>query len=214
MTPKVTIGIPSTDYVHLYFALSLSRVTKATKAPLSLATGKGSNICKNRNLLVHMAHEAQAEFLLFIDNDLSFPPHTIDHMVEIADERKLDILGCNYLLKQPPHKSLYTLKKDCRNQEFTGIDEVARLPTGMMLIRMKVFERLKPPYFIYEPLYEDGIETVGTEDYPFCDRARNAGIAIWMDFLLSFELVHWTGQMGVQWIPEPPWYKYVTELSP
>jgi hypothetical protein len=65
--------------------------------------------------------------------------------------------------------------------------EMQRIPTGCLLIKMSVFEKLTRPYFRFETDSEGAI--VG-EDYVFCDRAREAGFHIWCDVTISRELGH------------------------
>jgi hypothetical protein len=208
---KVFIGVASQNSVHVQFAFAFARMVKETQHTIAWTCARGSNICMNRNVLVRAAKDAKAEFLLFIDNDLSFPPFSLNRMVEIAEKQNLDILGCNYLFHTPPHISM-AIPKGCKEQSVTDLDEVDRLPTGMMLIRMSVLDKIEEPYFIYPSIVDDkGLITVSTEDYYFCDKARDAGVPIWMDSALSFGLVHWDGSIGVQWTPQPPGYRYVTE---
>ena len=206
----VTIGIPTQDSVHAYFALSLACMVKETSLNLAISMWKGSNICQNRNTIVAAARQAGSKYLLFIDNDMSFPPRGVDRLVSLAEARGLDIIGCNYLFKSVPHHSM-VVPKNQQDQRLCGLDEVDLLPTGYLLIRMTVFDRLEQPYFIYKPTTKGGVVSVGTEDYQFCDRARAAGIRIWMDTDLSYGLVHWGSPTGVRWIPEPPGYAYMNE---
>jgi len=208
---KVMVGIPTTDYVHINFALALSSMVLNSKIPLTIRVARGSSICANRNTLVHEARKAGADFLLFIDNDMSFPWFAPDRLVHIAEERGLDIIGCNYLFKSPPHQWMVKPRQDCEHLQ--AIDEVDRLPTGMMLVRMSVFDKLDIPYFNYDTYTEPdtGLTTVASEDYYFCDRAREKGIKIFIDTDLSFGLVHWGSPTGVRWINEDPGYQYLHE---
>ena len=214
MPKKVTIAIPTTDYVHICFTTSLVLMIRRTQLAIDMAICRGSNICHNRNTCVQSAIKNKADYLLFIDNDMSFPPTTVDRMVEICENMNLDILGCNYLVKTPPHRDMVVpLKVEEGNKILlTGIDEVKRLPTGMMLIRMSVFDKIEPPWFILMPETIEGQRSVGTEDYVFCDRAREVGFKIFMDRDLSFSLVHWGSPFGIKWEPEPPGYRHMTDM--
>ena len=207
--PKVMVAIPTTDYVHVNFATSLASMVLNSKVPLSVQVSRGSSICGNRNTLVHEARKIEAEFMLFIDNDMSFPWFAPDRLVHIAEERQIDIIGCNYLFKSPPHQWMVKPKKG--KEVLDAIDEVDRLPTGMMLVRMSVFDQLDVPYFNYDSYKDEetGLSTVASEDYYFCDRAREKGIKIFIDTDLSFGLVHWGSPIGVRWIPEDPGYQYL-----
>jgi hypothetical protein len=120
-----------------------------------------------------------------------------------------DVVGCNYVMRQSPFRSLVT----GLTPTVQGMTEVARLPTGFMLIDMKVFDKLKKPYFRF-PFQEEapGIPaSLGGEDYAFCDAVMAAGGKIFMDTDLSLELTHW-GEMGVQWSDNE--VGYVTIVNP
>ena len=211
MSKKVMVAIPTTDFVHINFAVALASMVISTKAALSVHIARGSSICQNRNTLVQVAKNEGAEFIMFIDNDMSFPPFTVDRMIHVIEEKRLDVLGCNYLFKAPPHQWMAIPKEGQETLE--AIDEVHRLPTGMMMIRMSVFDKLDTPYFNYDAYTDDktGACTVASEDYYFCDRARDKGIKIFMDTDLSFGIVHWGSPLGVRWIPEDPGYQYLQE---
>lgn len=207
---KVMVGVPTTDYVHINFALALASMVLNTRVSISVQIARGSSICQNRNTLVHQARKSEADFILFIDNDLSFPPFAAERLLTVAEERGLDILGCNYLFKSPPHKWMAVPRKG--DEVVEAIQEVDRLPNGMLLVRMSVFDKLDIPYFNYAShTMEDGLTTVGSEDFYFCDNAREKGFKIWMDTDLSFGLVHWGSPIGVRWIPEDPGYQYLNE---
>ena len=70
MPPKVMVAIPTTDYVHVNFALALASLVRNSKTPISVQVGRGSSICQNRNTLAHEAKKMGVEFLMFIDNDM------------------------------------------------------------------------------------------------------------------------------------------------
>jgi len=57
-----------------------------------------------------------------------------------------------------------------------GIEEVAALPTGLMLLNMKVFEALDPPYFCYEWTDQTESKKASTEDVFFTRDLSIAGI--------------------------------------
>jgi hypothetical protein len=120
------VGIPTTDYVHVHFATALACMVMESSLELSITSGRGSNICQHRNLLVHVAKLRGVEFILFLDNDLSFPPYTVDRLVEFAQDKQLDIIGCNYLFKVPPHQFMVVPLGRQEEQVLEGIDEVDR----------------------------------------------------------------------------------------
>ena len=62
----------------------------------------------------------------------------------------------------------------------TGIEEVAALPTGCMLIDMRVFDQLKPPYFYYEYDEPHQTHTISTEDVTFTRDVSMANIPVFV----------------------------------
>jgi hypothetical protein len=102
------------------------------------------------------------------------------------------IIGAPYC-GPPPSENVYifhwtTQQSDHPNPDFalsqfgreeaairTGIEEVAALPTGLIIIDIKVFDMLDPPYFYYE--YTDHTEShkASTEDVTFTRDATMAG---------------------------------------
>ncbi len=207
---KLMIALPTADYCHVNFAMSLVGLVSTAKDRFLVSLGHGSNVCQSRNLLVHMAKDAEVEFMLFIDDDMSYPPDIADRMVGVAEKRGIDVIGCNYPCKAPPHK-LTVVRKEHSEPDNDGLEEVDLLPTGMMLIRMRVFGLIDQPYFYYPPMQERGFISVSTEDYQFCERLRDKGVRMWMDTKLSSEVAHWGGPIGVRWTSESPGYQYVSQ---
>ncbi len=189
--PKVAIVVPSMAMVHMRFAMALAGVVaeSARYAVLDIINPRGGVTAANRNQGVLRALKLDADYVLFLDSDMSFPSNTL---VRLLAARK-DIVGANYVARGPGHRSLVIPKGNVKTTA-AGVVEVDKLPTGIMLIRTEVFKKLKKPWFIYPAFEED----IGTEDYPFCDAAREAGYQIYCDIDLSLEVVHW-GDMGFRW---------------
>lgn len=197
---RVCIAVPSTDHVHANFAMNalapLLYGLGIRRTPIALVNTKGSLVAKNRDNAVLAAQGYKCEWLLFLDSDITFPADALERL--LAHDK--DIVGATYARRTPPHSNL-AKPKDGAPATVSGLVEVDALPTGCLLIRMSVFEKLRRPYFRCGALEEgeriDDIEGPATlgEDYNFCRDAKAAGFGIWMDTELSFELVHW-GEMG------------------
>lgn len=197
---RVCIAVPSTDHVHANFAMNglgpLLYGLGLRRTPIALVNTKGSLVAKNRDNAVLAAQGYKCEWLLFLDSDLTFPPDTLERLLAHGK----DIVGATYARRTPPHSNL-AKPKDGMSATVNGLVEVDALPTGCLLIRMAVFERLRRPYFRCSALEEgetlgdvQGPATLG-EDYNFCRAAKAAGFSVWMDTELSFALIHW-GEMG------------------
>ena len=169
---------------------------------------KCSVCAMNRNRIVHEARALKSDYLLFVDTDLQFPPDALRRLLTIAVEKEAAIVGCAYLRRSWPFPVLAVgLGNGKADAQARGVVEVARLPTGLMMIDLAIFDRLKKPYFAY-PLAEDLPDGIVSEDYPFCDNVREVGGHIYLDTDLSLEVKHW-GQMAVQWHDDEKGYRTI-----
>ena len=209
MPNKVMVAIPTTDYVHINFTLALASLALSTKTPLRMQIARGSSICQNRNTLVqarrtrsriHFVHR-QRHFL----SRLCRRSHGSCHRRKQAWMLSAATI-CSKRRRISGWSSRRKATTPCR-RSMKWTDCLA----GMLMIRMSVFDKLEQPYFNYDAFLSPEGGSVGSEDYYFCDRARDKGIKIWMDTDLSFGLVHWGSPIGVRWIPEDPGYQYLQE---
>jgi cellulose synthase/poly-beta-1,6-N-acetylglucosamine synthase-like glycosyltransferase len=183
--PKVAICFPSADMVHADFALALAGLCNSTP-PIEtpIVNNKSSIVAAARNNGVERAQEMACDYMLFLDSDMIFPRSTL-HRLLIHGK---DIVGAIYTKRVPPYSLLGTALESKPTSDEQGLTEMKRVPTGCLLIRMKVFETLSKPYFRFITDEASG-EIIG-EDYVFCDRAREAGFRIWCDTKLSLEVAH------------------------
>lgn len=187
---RVAVCVPSNDMVHADFAMCLAALAFSTRNPIALLNTKGSLIVTNRNTLVEQAAQLECEWLLFLDSDMLFPRDTIARL--IAHDK--DIVGATYCKRVPPYEMLGRTLTGDQLEVASGLVEVAGLPTGCLLVRRTVFEKLCRPYF-RTPAHEEG-EIDGLpahiegEDYYFCRVAREAGFSVWLDVDLTMQLGH------------------------
>lgn len=148
---------------------------------------RGFTIAENRNYCVIQAHKNGSDYLLFIDDDMTFPPETLDMLLSHGKE----IVGVNSYSRILPLSSTVGLmdaqgeyKHPDKYPAFEmkmpdGLFEAYFVGCGVCLIDMKVFEKVKEPYFSFT--YQKNGLVKGGEDGNFCDRARKAGIKVWCD---------------------------------
>ena len=156
-----------------------------------LVATRGYTIAENRNYCVVQAQRNGSDYLLFVDDDMTFPPDTLERLLA----HKKGVVGVNSYSRclplsstvglqdekgeyMPPHKyPSWKLKipKELFKCYFVGM--------GVGLIDMKVFELIEKPYFEFET-YKKG-EFRGMvkdgEDGTFCLKVRKAGMDIWCD---------------------------------
>ncbi len=186
MTPLVAICVPTFDIVQADFCFALAALTHSPGANLALINTKSSMICKSRNEMVGEALGVGADYLLFLDSDMVFPCTVLKQLLA----REKDIVGGTYPSRVPPHKAM-GITLDYQPLEVSGgLVEMAAIPTGCLLVNMRVFETLAMPWFQHPLVERDGVVQPQGEDYFFCDQARAAGFSVWLDVDVSLSLGH------------------------
>jgi hypothetical protein len=180
--PLVAIGIPSGDMVHADFAMRLATLCLNPGARAFIVNAKSSLVMIGRNQIVEAARLANATHLLFLDSDLTFPADTLKRLLAHGK----DIVGGLYVQRAPPHHPLGMTLEGEHVAVTSGLKPMKIMPTGCLLLKLPVFDRLAKPWFNTK---EVGEKIMG-EDFYFCERAIEAGYDVWCDGDLSRELGH------------------------
>lgn len=145
---------------------------------------KSPYIHESRNQIVEEAKKAKTTHLMFIDTDLTYHP---DGIIRLLNHNKEMVAG-GYKMKTSDSKGTVKILKD---GQYVNVDNPPKVlfqcdvaPCGFMLIDMRVFDKIKFPYF--SPDYDS--QDIVTEDVYFCRKVKEAGIDIWCDG--SLELGH------------------------
>lgn len=168
MVNKVFIGVPSGGSESTLFSTLLMGIWVNSNNPNSSDSNSNSNsnpeltiekvlspyICRNRNDLVRLAREEGATHLMFMDNDMLLPHDVIARLLS-ADK---GVVCGNYVTKAVPARPMcigfegeyiYSMPKS------EGLERVYKAPTGCMLIKMEVFDKVATPYFHVPPRHLD-----------------------------------------------------------
>jgi hypothetical protein len=180
--PLVAIGVPSGDMVHADFAMRLATLCLNPGARCCIVNAKSSLVMIGRNQIVEASRLAKATHLLFLDSDLTFPHDTLARLLAHGK----DIVGGVYVQRVPPHHPLGMTLEGKHEAVTQGLRRMKIMPTGCLLLRLDIFDKLQKPWFNTRA---EGEKILG-EDYYFCERAREAGFEIWCDGDLSRELAH------------------------
>lgn len=197
---KIVLGFPSNGRWVGDFgisALNMSAYFMANKVGeyksqvLVPAHTKGSILPRSRLNIVKMAFEKEATHVAMIDTDQTYPRHTLHDLV-LADK---DIIGCNIATKEIPASPTARKKGSDLGGDLVYTDpdsprfeKVWRLGCGIMLIKMKVFQKLG--LNCWEILWKEELQDYQGEDWRFCELAEAAGFEIWVDHKLSDEVGH------------------------
>lgn len=201
----VGIAIPSGNEWKADFAMSLINLQRAcmehpnvkgySGIGIKVFNRRGSNLLSLRQGLVEEAINQQCSHILFLDSDMYFPAMLL-HM--LARHRR-SVVTCNCATKAIPSsptarlkdgtetgKVLYTTKD---NKELV---KVWRVGTGIMLIDLKVFSKLKKPWFNFTYTGNDsksGRAWHG-EDWYLCQLLEKANVDIFVDQEASWHIGH------------------------
>lgn len=195
---KIFLCIPSGDYAQMNFMSSVMDMGNHTisipNSTLHRVNIQSSNITYNRNKMTDYALRNGADWLLFIDSDMVFPPYTLDRLLS----HNKDIIGIVARKRSYPFESIGTLIKSEDIGSTESLLQMSRIGAGVLLIRAEVFKKITLPWWRNQ--YEDGILEEMGEDIYFCEKAKEAGYEIWADMLLSSQI----GHMGVNTVTHIP----------
>lgn len=152
-----------------------------------LVAERGYTVAENRNYCVVQAQRNGSDYLLFIDDDMTFLPITLEELLR----HKKEVVGVNsYSRCLPLSSTVGLMDKDGKYMHPDKHTEwEMRIPdklfkayfvgAGILLINMEVFNKIKKPYFEFIMGKEGQI--VHGEDGSFCDKVKKAGVDVWCD---------------------------------
>jgi hypothetical protein len=157
---------------------------------------------ENRNLLVELARDRGAEWLLQVDTDESFEPHALRWLMESAVRCQAKIMYGLYTNVQlgpaPAEGSFFVVDmifREVASGEYQNIVpptdsrcfEVDAAGSGMLLTHLSIFEKLEYPWFWLDLILPVGKirPQVMNEDISFCRLAREAGYKLWVNPLVE-----------------------------
>jgi hypothetical protein len=180
---KIAIALPTMDLMHVDCAISVMKLLPGPHS-FTVINVRSCYIDAARNSLVKTAQKEKCDYILMIDSDMAFPPDTF---LKLMAEGK-DIIGCNYSKRRSPYGSTTTLFDGKAVDPYeVGVKQAMSVATGMLLIKMSVFDTMKFPWFdcIWNP---NGIQF--GEDVRFCAKAFKAGFSVFCHHDLSKEIGH------------------------
>ncbi len=204
---KVAICTPHYADVTAAYARSLSKMLLrtagssitfngvATSPSFEVFMRKSSVLPRCRNTLVKDALDWEANYLLWIDADHSFPEDSLLRLLSL----NLPIVGVNYPRRAKPTwptavsldgEFIWTTEDLATSGE---VVQVRHLGLGFCLIDMNVIHALRQngagrPLFALEMIGE-GLEAVA-EDVFFFRRVNEAGFGVYLDHALSWHIGH------------------------
>ncbi len=181
---KIFIAIPSLDTVPALFCQSLALLQRAGNTVVGFEVG--SLVYEARNKLARAAIRAEADYVLWLDSDMVFPPDLLQRMLKVCQEENIDFLTGLCFRRKPPYTPCLfdRLEKTDKGASYTALMSVpdgrfqvggcgfagVLLSTDVLLSVASQFDGR-----MFDPMIGFG------EDVAFCWRARQCGYEIWCD---------------------------------
>lgn len=199
----VLIGVPSLmDLWHEKFCMSLiAMINHFHNVPLGdfrrqsirPASLRSSMLPNARLDIVKHAIEHKMTHLLFVDTDQTFPKDTLHRLLK----HDVDVVACNIATKQIPAQPTarsynpQNLASGDRiyNTPGKGLQRVWRVGTGVMLIKMKVFDKVG--LNVWGMPWQESRQKYQGEDWSFVEACEKAGIDVYIDHDVSEQVKHW-----------------------
>lgn len=186
---KIAIGIPTNRGFRAKTALSLVNLIAHSKFDYSFFFPTfGFNTAESRNWIAAQAIKNDCTHIWFSDDDMAYPPDALKRLLAHGK----DIVGAAYSVRQVPKAYVIEYAESVRSDEEldkqTELFKCNALGGGMLLIKTEVFEKVPQPHFGYKWTPEGAVKM--SNDWFFCEKARQAGFEIWCDPLLTQEVKH------------------------
>jgi hypothetical protein len=198
---RVVVGVPSGQHWLAQFGVDLGslmvrfymqRVPGYKSQELRVANVRSSILPKNRLDIIKVAEKVEADYLLFIDSDHTFPADLLHRLIA----HNKPIVAANCVTKTIPAQPTARGFKEGNLQgeviysdpDTHGLQQVWRVGTGIMLIRRDAFEKI--PHSAWEMVYRAEGDTYQGEDWTFCESCAALDIPIYIDHDVSRSIGH------------------------
>lgn len=195
MSIKLAICTPTAGAVRIEYADSIISTMRALQndtyckvTAMKYFFIVSSVIPYNRMFLVEQAMKWGATHVLFVDDDMAFPPEAVKQLLR---SHKLPIVAANCVKRVYPLEfmALDFSGNEVKSQGITtGVEEVMLAGNSLVLIRTEVFRAMEKPWFTFTYLPEDN--HFETEDYYFQKKARELGFKTYVDHDASKAVIH------------------------
>jgi GT2 family glycosyltransferase len=184
--------MPSTGFARIETVYHLVCMLAETPCQYQMSNPVSCYVHMNRIDVVKHALAIEAEYILFVDTDMTFPSDALNKLLALNK----DIASVTYNFRRQPLCSVVKLLEEY-DEDYQDVEigteqpiplekiknpfRVGAAGTGFMLIKTEVFKNLPHPWFFFD--FED--ESIGKppigEDIWFCNKAREKGYEIWVD---------------------------------
>ena len=198
MSRTIGIMLPmGSDFVDGEFchdvALALAYHAATSDDNVNLHFRQGTILSEQRQELLKIAVENGADYCVFLDTDMRFPKDIISRLID----HDLPVVATNCAKRRRPISATARIEDPddptklvavWPDKNVTGLQRVQVVGTAVMAIKAEVLGQLAYPWFD-QPFMADKDSFVG-EDLFFCSRLKQAGVPLYIDHDLSWEIGH------------------------
>ncbi len=177
---KVLIGLSTGEFIRkanfLPWFLGIDK-----PAGSLMTTVHGQSPAQARNIIIQQALDNNCTHVLFLDDDMEFPPDTL---MKLLGHNVDGVMGL-YLMRTYPHfpvafdrafpngfnKFMYL------SPEVTGLVPITNGGLGCVLIKTEVFKKMQKPWVTLGEIDKEG----WCDDVSFFNRYREAGFKLYLD---------------------------------
>ena len=172
-----------TVYIQFFISWSEMFAYARGKYDLSMVSIYGPYIDANRDALVRAALRMEADYILFLDDDQTYPKNT----PEILLNHDKAMVGGVTPRKETGTPMVWNYDGDVEIWDSlsgkSGLTKVDGMGMGGVLIRADVFNKLEHPFF---KRHSDPTYRGCGEDIAFYLKCKEAGIDMWADIDLRY----------------------------
>lgn len=180
---KILIAVPTNRGIQPQtFQCLLELVARGGYEFEIICPSEGYTISENRNYIAYKTINSKADYLLTIDDDMTFEPDLLDRLLSNNKE----IVGVAYHPRSETGEIIKYLDEvvfvkieQSDDPKYKDTFECHATGTGIMLIKTEVFLKTPPPWFAFE-YHPTGQCKLG-EDWYFCREAKKAGYKVYTD---------------------------------
>ena len=144
-----------------------------------------------RDILVKQALDKKSDYIMFLDDDQTYPPNTPEILMKHIDDGKL-IVGGVTPIRCSGKPMIWDYKEELGKpvamwdtaEGMTDVKKASGMGMGGVMIDLSVFQTLSPPYF---KISGDSREYMRYgEDIIFYLKCKDVGIDVWCDTNLRY----------------------------
>jgi hypothetical protein len=189
---KLAVLVPCRDTLHSAFAMCLTELVKLNtmnNLDTHVIMDASTVLLTQRERLALEAQNIGAEYMLWLDSDMTFPATTALRLLAHNE----NVVAANYIRRQLPAKGVayetigaweeplpFEIQDDLVPVEGVGM--------GCMLVKTSILQEIEQPWFEFKWTPESN-DHLG-EDMMFCQKMAAQGYQVKIDTNLSMEMRH------------------------